>query len=187
MFTDEESEMKSQRTKNEFVELRAQGLSYNQIAKRLHVSKQTLINWGKQLNQEIEELRALELEVLREKYYIVKQRRIELFGEEILKFKNELSQRNLKKVQTHRLYDLLIKVYTLLEREEKMDIDVEKKRVDIERVKCLLGEDREGEPKFYLISTDFAPGGKVPDGDHVIDLTGRNWQNFVAWKKGNQK
>ena len=45
--------MKDQKLKEEFLVLRAQGLSFEKIAKQLKVSKQTLINRSREFRYEI--------------------------------------------------------------------------------------------------------------------------------------
>ena len=45
--------MKDQKLKEEFLVLRAQGLSFQKIARRLKVSKQTLIKWNNEFRYEI--------------------------------------------------------------------------------------------------------------------------------------
>ena len=46
--------MKSRRTIQNFIELRVQGKTYDEIVKKLKVSKPTLIKWGKLYKDEIE-------------------------------------------------------------------------------------------------------------------------------------
>lgn len=46
--------MKSTDAKQKFVELRALGASYKAIAEELLVSKQTLINWSRELNDDLQ-------------------------------------------------------------------------------------------------------------------------------------
>ena len=87
--------MKDQRTRERFVELRAQGLSFARIAEELKVSKQTLINWSKQFQTEISNLKSIELEALQEKYYLTKRARIELFGQKLQGVLDELAKRSL--------------------------------------------------------------------------------------------
>lgn len=56
--------------KNEFLELRAGGMSYDKIAQKLGVSKQTLINWSKELEKrDLSEIPTLKLFDLFMKYY----------------------------------------------------------------------------------------------------------------------
>ena len=99
--------MKTQATKNKFMDLRAKGLSYDKIAKQLKVSKQTLINWSKELEIEIANLKAIELETLLEKYYGLKQKRIELFGKKLDALNKELEKRTLDEVSTGKLFELI--------------------------------------------------------------------------------
>lgn len=110
--------MEDLETKERFIELRAKGLSFDKIAQELKVSKQTLINWSKELSLEISNLRAVELETLQEKYYALKEKRIELFGEKLKVIKEELDKRDLKDVPTDKLFDLLMKYATSLKQEE---------------------------------------------------------------------
>jgi DNA-binding XRE family transcriptional regulator len=101
--------MKDDDIKNKFIELRAKNWSYNRIASELKVSKQTLISWSKELSHVIANLRAIEMETLQEKYFAVRQKRIELFGEALRKIQLELEKRELSKVSTEKLYLLLLK------------------------------------------------------------------------------
>lgn len=96
-------------TKERFIELRAKGWSYDKIAKQLGKAKQTLIDWGKELEDEIANLKALELEALYEKYYLLKESRIETFGELVKKLKDEVMSRDLSEVPTDKLLELLLK------------------------------------------------------------------------------
>ena len=110
--------MKELAVKEKFIQLRAQGLSFDKIAKELKTSKQTLIDWSKEFRTTIGNLRAIELEVLQEQYFLTKTKRIEMFGEAQKRIKEELSSRNLSEVPSEKLFDLLIKFGTLLKQEE---------------------------------------------------------------------
>jgi len=76
--------------KEKFIELRAKGYSFDKIAKELGRAKQTLIDWSKELEEEIANLKALELEALYEKYYLHKENRLQTFGELLGKIKKEI-------------------------------------------------------------------------------------------------
>lgn len=95
--------------KERFIELRAKGWSFDKIAKELDRAKQTLINWSKELEDEIANLKALELEALYEKHYLLKENRIETFGVLLRKLKDEVMSRDLSDVPTDKLLDLLLK------------------------------------------------------------------------------
>ena len=109
--------MKDQETKEKFVELRAKGLSFDRIAQELKVSKQSLINWAKELENEIGNLKRIELEALQEKYFMLKRQRIELFGERLKAIKDELDKRDLSDIPTDKLFDLFIKCFHQLNAE----------------------------------------------------------------------
>ncbi|MDP3066795.1 MAG: helix-turn-helix domain-containing protein [Methanobacteriaceae archaeon] len=109
--------MKDQKTKTQFIELRAQGLSYKKIAKKLNVSKTTLIKWGKEFENEISNAKAIELETLYHKYYMVKEKRITLFGDLLETIREELESRDLSDIPTERLFNLMIKYSNYLKKE----------------------------------------------------------------------
>lgn len=113
------TDMKDTETRNRFVELRAQGLSFAKIAQTLEVSKQTLINWSKELQNEITNLKEVELEELRDRHNMSERTRIELIGGQLERIKEELAKRDLSDVPTATLLSLFIKFAPLLEKEHK--------------------------------------------------------------------
>lgn len=96
-------------TKQKFIELRAQGLSFDKIAKELNKSKQTLIDWSRDLSGEIANLKAIELEGIYQKYYLLKENRLQTLGTMLNKIKDEVETRELTDVPTEKLMDLLLK------------------------------------------------------------------------------
>ena len=108
---------KDTETKLRFVELRAQGLSYDRIAKELQASKPTLIGWARVFELEIQNLRVIELESLLEQYCMTKAKRIELLGKKLKTIKNELESRDLKDVPTDKLIILFLKCFELAKQE----------------------------------------------------------------------
>lgn len=109
--------MKDKKTKERFVKLRAEGMSYDRIARKIHVSKQTLIDWSKEYEFLIRNLKAIELEVLQEKYFATKRMRIELFGDRLNVIKNELAKRDFSNISTEKLFELLIRCSLILKNE----------------------------------------------------------------------
>ena len=109
--------MKDQQTRERFVDLRANGWSYERIAKELNVSKQSLINWSKQLSLEISNLRAVQLEAVQEEYSLLKRQRIEILGQKLKAVKDELDQRNLADIPTDKLFTILFKGHAILEQD----------------------------------------------------------------------
>ena len=63
--------METTELREKFIQLRAKGWSFDKIAKELGKAKQTLINWSKELQDEIANRKALELEALYESYYLM--------------------------------------------------------------------------------------------------------------------
>lgn len=103
--------------KEKFIELRAKGYSFDKIAQELGKAKQTLIDWSKELQDEIANVKALELEALYERYYLLKESRLQTFGEMITKIKAEIEKRQLSDVPTDKLLDLLLKYNSLVKEE----------------------------------------------------------------------
>ena len=103
----------------DFIELRARGNSFDTIAKQLEVSKGTLINWSRDLEDEIQNYSALELDALKEKYLISKKHQIQSYGEQLATVREELSNRDLSDVKTEKLIEVEIK---LLEAINKLGI-----------------------------------------------------------------
>lgn len=104
-------------TKERFIELRAKGWSFDKIAKELGKAKQTLIDWSKDLDKEIANLKALELEALYEKHYLLKEAKIEKYGAILSKLKTEIDSRDLSDLPTDKLLDLLLKYETFINAE----------------------------------------------------------------------
>ena len=104
-------------TKERFIEMRAKGYSFEKIAKELSKAKQTLIDWSKELQDEIANLKALELEALYEKHYLLKEAKIQKYGAILSKITNELESRDFNKVPTGRLLELYLLYFERLSQE----------------------------------------------------------------------
>ena len=96
-------------TKEIFIELRAKGWSFERIAKKIGKAKQTLIDWSKELQDEIANRKALELEALYESYSLMRESRLQTFGAMLTKIKEEVERRDLSDVPTDKLLELLLK------------------------------------------------------------------------------
>ena len=101
--------METIETKRRFIELRAKGYSFDKIAKELGKAKQTLLDWSRDLDQEIAQAKALELDSLYESYSLYKEARLKTLGEILSKLKKEVDNRDLKDLPTDRLLDLFLK------------------------------------------------------------------------------
>lgn len=101
--------MKTTDTKHRFIELRAKGHSLEKISSEIGTAKRTLIEWSKDFEEEIANHKAVELEALYEKHYLLKEHRIQLFGGILSKIHEELSRRDLSTVGTTQLMDMMLK------------------------------------------------------------------------------
>jgi hypothetical protein len=91
----------------QFIELRAENVSYAKIAKQIGVSKTTLIDWAKNCELEIQNRRAVTYEALNEQYKVGQQHRLQMWSEQLEAVRTELKGRGLKDVPTVKLIELL--------------------------------------------------------------------------------
>ncbi len=108
--------MKTQAEVEKFIQLRAEGLSYDKIAKRLKISRWTLINWAKKCNSEIAILKATRLEALREQYCLSVEAKVEMWGKIVKEISIELAKRRLYNVTPDKLLDMLSRAQSKLEK-----------------------------------------------------------------------
>jgi len=106
--------------KQQFIELRAKGYSYQKIADDIGVSKPTLIEWSKeeQTSRDIHNQRTLYLDELQEKYAMTKRHRIAVFGDVLNRAKAELDKRDLSEMSTDKLVTMVIKLSDTLRQDE---------------------------------------------------------------------
>lgn len=89
------------------MELRAEGMSYAAIAKKLKVSKTTLVAWARECETDIANLRTIAQEALQERYKVGHQHRLELWLEQLEMVRQELKTRGLGDIPTPKLLELL--------------------------------------------------------------------------------
>jgi len=97
--------------KSRFIHLRAKGNSYARIAKELGISKGTLVNWNTELQAEITQARSIELEALQEEFFLLKEGRIRLLGEQLKAIQAEIGKRDLSKVRMDKLMELQLRYF----------------------------------------------------------------------------
>lgn len=114
---DTDDDLGKEEQKSRFIHLRAKGYSYARIAKELKVSTSTLTNWNQELQQEVSQARAMELEALQEEYFVLKEGRIRLLGNQLKAIQKEMSGRDLSKVSTEKLMDLQLRYFGELKAE----------------------------------------------------------------------
>lgn len=108
---------KTTEKKAEFIELRAQGLSYDKIGKTLNISKVTCQNWEEELEAKISESRDSKLSELYELYEMHKAGRIKKLGETIRKIDEALEKKDLSEIPADKLLELKYKYEEKLQAE----------------------------------------------------------------------
>lgn len=103
--------MKDIKTKERFIELRGQGLPLARIAVEINVSKPTLINWEHDFKEEIDNLQAVELEAMYDKYYLSVRKKVEFFGDVLNRIQGELETRDLSTIPTEKLFAMYAHFY----------------------------------------------------------------------------
>ena len=88
----------------QFIELRARGASYQDIADILHCGKSTLVGWNKELADEIAERKAMTKNDILYNYQVARDNRLRYFAELYRDIKNELAHRSLHDVPSDKLY-----------------------------------------------------------------------------------
>jgi transposase-like protein len=141
--------------KQRFIELRAKGYSFDKIAKELGKAKQTLLDWSKDLDLEIAQAKALELETLYESYSLYKEARIKTLGEILLKLKSEIDQRDLTDLPTDKLLDLFLKYEgvvkdTLVEPVFKSTSELDEERAERSLLEELSAVNLDEEPRLKV-------------------------------------
>jgi len=104
-------------TQQRFICLRAEGWSFARIADELKISKPTLINWSRKSQFEIQNLRAINIESLHEKWLSTREARVAASGEQLQKIETELAKRDLTSLSTHQLFTLAESLRRQIKRE----------------------------------------------------------------------
>jgi hypothetical protein len=93
-------------TVQRFIELRAQGWSFARIATELQVSKPTLIGWSRKHQYQINNLKAIELEALGERWLANVTDRVNGLSEQLRQVETELARRSVGDLTTPQLHAL---------------------------------------------------------------------------------
>lgn len=116
--------------KQQFITLRAKGLSLRKIADRLSVSRSTLFRWSKELNVEVSNQRAVEFEALCEEYLVCRQHRVKVLATQLHEVMQEILNRDLTAIPTWRLYQIQARLGRELKGETEDVILTSEKPID---------------------------------------------------------
>ncbi len=109
--------MNAEMAMERFVQLRSEGMSFARIAREINVSKPTLIKWSRKFQYEIQNLRAIHLEELQEKWLASRATRLEALGQKLRQVETELAKRDLATLPTGRLFYLAESLRRQIQRE----------------------------------------------------------------------
>jgi hypothetical protein len=98
--------MHDDKTVQRFIELRAQRWTYARLMSELNVTKPTLIAWSRKHQFQIQNLKAIELEALREKWLASTTDRVNALGEQPRRVESELAAREPAALTTPQLFAL---------------------------------------------------------------------------------
>ncbi len=107
--------MRTQVERRKFIQLRTEGLSFGKISRKMRISKSTLLRWSRKYESEIAELKAGQLEALREQYCLSVKAKVKMWGKIVNKIMPELEERRFSNVTSEKLLDMLIKTQGKLE------------------------------------------------------------------------
>ena len=96
--------MHPEETRDQFIELRAQGWSLRHLARELSVSQRTLVDWNRECAAEIQALRAVETEASCEKFLASREEELNRLARLHKDVEDELANRRLRTVPTDKLF-----------------------------------------------------------------------------------
>jgi len=102
--------MKTEQKKREFVSQRAEGISFDKIAKAIKVSKPILIEWEREYKEDIANMKAEAWEDFMQEQKLTQRNRLELLSTAKEKLWAEFSGRSLSELQAHKLLELILKL-----------------------------------------------------------------------------
>ncbi|HKI79592.1 MAG TPA: hypothetical protein VKA26_13705 [Ignavibacteriaceae bacterium] len=118
--------MKDQKTKDKFIELRAEGLSYNKISKKIRTSKPILVKWNDDFNDQIKKLKNERFIETLEKYKVTREQRISRLSNALDKAWNEFDRKNFKDLSKKELLQMITQINKQLSEEtDKLKTDKE--------------------------------------------------------------
>jgi len=110
--------------KDKFIQLRAEGLSYDKIAAELEISKSTALQLGHDFEQEIKRMQFIHLEAMAEQYKLVKTARIASIAKVLEQVDTSLQSADFDKLPADRLVLLKYKLVDRLLQELVIRCDI---------------------------------------------------------------
>lgn len=109
-----------------FIQLRAQGMSFEKISKELNVSKPVLLKWNGEFLERIRHAQYFELENIVEKYSLMRAKRFEVHSKLLNSALAELQERaenhKLKTLSTEKLFQLVEELEQRIEKDTSREL-----------------------------------------------------------------
>ncbi len=109
-----------------FIQLRAQGMSFEKISKELNVSKPVLLKWNGEFLERIRQAQYYELENIVEKYSLMRAKRFEVHSKLLNSALAELQERaennKLKTLSTEKLFQLVEELEQRIEKDTSREL-----------------------------------------------------------------
>jgi len=115
----------------EFLILRTNGLSFDKISKKLNVSKPTLVKWSKIYQDEIQDLKAMDLLALKEKYQYTQKKTYETLLKQLEKVETAITNTDFSKLS---IKDLILTKANILEKVEEIESNTNFVNVGLDEV-----------------------------------------------------
>ena len=118
--------MKEQETIDKFLQLRAEGKSFDKIVKLLNVSKTTLIKWGNNYLGEIAKLKEIRYEQILEKYKLTQEDRLIRLAKELNLAWESFEQKDYESLTKREIMQIIMRLEENLRKEPAMIAIVKK-------------------------------------------------------------
>ena len=125
--------------KLKFIELRANNYSYDRIAKELHISKRTCINWNKELSNEINTEKNKYIDESKAQYSLMRESRVKRLTDVLEKIDKELLEKDFSTVSTENLLKFKLRYETELAKENVSSCSIKKiQEGTVDEIKSLI-------------------------------------------------
>lgn len=127
--------MITQADKEQFIYLKAQGITHKEIQKQLNISEATCTRLNKQLKNKIKELQKETATQVKETLKANQKERLKILTESLTKINTSLEVADLNEIPPHRLLDLQLKYIEAI-KQENPDSEDQLSKVDsiLERI-----------------------------------------------------
>lgn len=134
--------MKPTDTRQEFIQLRAEGRSYAYISEKLHISKSTCTAWEKELSEEVARVKQEQMDSLYTAYGMRKAARIRKLGDTLSKIDEALEAADLSQVPPEKLLDFKLKYSDALQKEYSGESEASpfKDKIDAREIITAFGD-----------------------------------------------